>query len=258
MEETKRLILPAIVAIMFHGVLVNYSFPLLHASFSVRQKESIQVEISSISLREIGPEKHQEQKPQEAVTEQIREPVIPVKNEPVVPAVPAHISGLQKKIRLEPELSPKNEIVQKKRESNNQAVQVKQQQRKGEVNSSPKVAEKNRSNEAENSRFHGQKAAAATISQAKPKYLENRQPQYPEMARRRGYEGEVLLNVLVAANGSVADISVKHSSGHAVLDKAAMEAVRQWLFVAATISGQPVTIWVEVPIIFQLKGKGAA
>lgn len=89
--------------------------------------------------------------------------------------------------------------------------------------------------------------------EAIPAYQQNRQPEYPPMARRRGMSGTVLLKVLVDTEGRVADLAVERSSGHGLLDRAALQAVRQWLFSPATDDGVPVAMWVTVPITFRLQ-----
>jgi protein TonB len=47
-------------------------------------------------------------------------------------------------------------------------------------------------------------------------------------------------------------VSVAHSSGHPVLDEAAIAAVRQWRFVAATRGGTAVPAAADVPVRFTL------
>jgi len=84
-------------------------------------------------------------------------------------------------------------------------------------------------------------------------YRENKHPPYPVMARRRGYEGKILLDVLVNSRGLVSDIKIKHSSGHQSLDTAAVETVKNWLFTPASEGGRPVSMWIDVPIEFELK-----
>ncbi len=88
-----------------------------------------------------------------------------------------------------------------------------------------------------------------------PRYKKNPPPQFPEMARRRGYEGEVLLAVLVSVNGTVASVKVKESSGHSILDRAAVQAVAAWEFEPARRMGSPVPLWVDIPVRFVLKGR---
>jgi protein TonB len=101
-----------------------------------------------------------------------------------------------------------------------------------------------------------QQAAPAPQEHSEPiysaAYLNNQPPAYPLSARRRGIEGTVLLRVEIHALGHCQHVQVKRSSGHEVLDRAALEAVRQWRFVPARRGSQPVTAPVEVPITFKL------
>jgi len=64
------------------------------------------------------------------------------------------------------------------------------------------------------------------IREAIPLYRENPPPRYPRIARRKGYEGTVVLEVLVNPQGKVADSRIFRSCGHSVLDKAAMKSIR--------------------------------
>jgi TonB family protein len=57
-------------------------------------------------------------------------------------------------------------------------------------------------------------------------------PTYPTIARRRGWQGTVVLGIECDAAGLVQDVTVVRSSGHEVLDAAATAAVRQWRFAA--------------------------
>lgn len=85
-------------------------------------------------------------------------------------------------------------------------------------------------------------------------YRANPPPVYPLIARRRGMEGVVLLRVLVAADGRVAEVEIAQGSGFAVLDQSALEAVRGWRFRPGSRGGRPVEARVEVPIRFSLSG----
>lgn len=90
------------------------------------------------------------------------------------------------------------------------------------------------------------------IEEAKPLYRMNRPPPYPSTARRRGYEGTVVLEVMVDRKGRVGDLRVHSSSGYALLDKAAMAAVGDWLFEPGRRGDETVAMWVRVPIRFVL------
>ncbi len=77
-------------------------------------------------------------------------------------------------------------------------------------------------------------------------------PRYPESARRVGAQGTTVLRVRVLADGSVGEIVVDRSAGHADLDAAAVSAVRRWRFEPARRGGEPVAVWVLIPIRFTL------
>jgi TonB family protein len=86
-----------------------------------------------------------------------------------------------------------------------------------------------------------------------PRYAKNPKPPYPQEARERGYQGEVLLRVEVLSNGRVGQIEVKRSSGHDILDQSAFTTVKQWKFVPAKRGEDTVSSWVNIPIKFQLQ-----
>jgi protein TonB len=87
---------------------------------------------------------------------------------------------------------------------------------------------------------------------AKPLYRKNPTPNYPRRARRKGYQGNVILEVLVDEKGNVRDLKVFKSSGYESLDRSALTSVRKWLFEPGTRNGQTAKMWVRVPIRFQL------
>jgi len=81
----------------------------------------------------------------------------------------------------------------------------------------------------------------------------NAKPDYPAEAQRRGWQGRVVLRVDVSPAGSPLSVDVRVSSGHELLDQAALRAVRQWHFVPATQGGAPVVGAVDVPVRFRLE-----
>lgn len=84
-------------------------------------------------------------------------------------------------------------------------------------------------------------------------YLKNPRPAYPRRAKREGWQGTTLLRVSVQASGKPGAIGVQKSSGHPVLDEAAVEAVTRWTFVPATRGGERIAGTVTVPIVFRLQ-----
>lgn len=83
-------------------------------------------------------------------------------------------------------------------------------------------------------------------------YLNNPAPVYPMLARRIGEQGRVLLKVLVLESGKAHSVEIDKSSGHRQLDKAAIEAVKQWKFIPAKRRSQLISAYVIVPISFSL------
>lgn len=88
-------------------------------------------------------------------------------------------------------------------------------------------------------------------------YLHNPKPAYPIMARRRGLEGVVRLDVRVSAEGIPIAVKIRESSGHESLDDAALTAVWHWRFSPARRGGESVEGAVVVPVRFNLEGDPA-
>ena len=78
-------------------------------------------------------------------------------------------------------------------------------------------------------------------------------PVYPRWARRKGHEGDVTVEVFVAAAGGIAHAAVVTSSGYAELDEAALVAVRSARFTPATEDGVSVRGELRLTFAFRLK-----
>lgn len=72
---------------------------------------------------------------------------------------------------------------------------------------------------------------------------------YPPDARRRGWKGEVVVAFRLGTDGTARDVRVARSSGHAVLDRCAVEAV----LITPRFPRPPVEQDVEVPFEFRLR-----
>jgi protein TonB len=81
----------------------------------------------------------------------------------------------------------------------------------------------------------------------------NAKPIYPNMSKRLGEQGTVVLRVLVKADGTAGAVEVKSSSSFPRLDQAAVEAVKSWHFNPATSDGKAIDEWYQVPIPFKLQ-----
>lgn len=107
---------------------------------------------------------------------------------------------------------------------------------------------------------NAEKSASRTLGTAEPyseasfnaNYGTNPKPKYPAIARRRGWQGKVLLRVSVSADGLSKAVTVQRSSGYDVLDESAVAAVEKWKFIPARRGNTAVACSVIVPIIFTL------
>ena len=98
--------------------------------------------------------------------------------------------------------------------------------------------------------------AVTVVAMDLPTYLRNPSPPYPIEARRNKWEGTVMIRVEVSAAGRVISTAIIASSGHTVLDTAALNAIKLWRFSPARMAGHATTATVDVPVSFSLHQKG--
>ncbi|KZY72576.1 hypothetical protein A3742_08155 [Oleiphilus sp. HI0071] len=77
-------------------------------------------------------------------------------------------------------------------------------------------------------------------------------PTYPSMARRRGVEGTVVIEVSLDALGSQTHLKIQKSSGNPLLDNSAVNAVREWRFLPHQVKGLAIASRVHIPVRFEL------
>jgi protein TonB len=76
-------------------------------------------------------------------------------------------------------------------------------------------------------------------------------PEYSEEARKAKYSGEVMLSIIVDAEGKAREIHVVKSLGMG-LDEKAIEAVEKWKFKPGMKGGQPVAVRATIAVNFRL------
>ena len=79
------------------------------------------------------------------------------------------------------------------------------------------------------------------------------QPDYPLSARIKGYEGAVVIDIRVSASGKVVQTVVTQSSGHEVLDRAAVDSILRTAFMPGMINNNPEDMVVSVKVVFSLQ-----
>jgi len=93
------------------------------------------------------------------------------------------------------------------------------------------------------------RAYTETLVDQPPEIVESGAVRYPAVARRLGIGGQVLLSVLVAADGTAQQVIPLR--GHEYLRQAAIDGVRSWRFRPARQRGAPVACWKTVVIDFR-------
>jgi protein TonB len=78
-------------------------------------------------------------------------------------------------------------------------------------------------------------------------------PRFPPRALELNQQGTVIVRALVGPDGNSGDVVVWRSSGYALLDAAALRAVRGWAFEPASVGGRRIAAWVEVPVRFAIR-----
>ena len=83
-----------------------------------------------------------------------------------------------------------------------------------------------------------------------PKKLKNVNPVYPDIAKQARVQGVVILECTISPQGKVSDVKVLR--GIPLLDAAAIEAVKQWVYTPTLLNGVPVPVIMTVTVNFRL------
>jgi periplasmic protein TonB len=91
------------------------------------------------------------------------------------------------------------------------------------------------------------------LSHAMEAYLVQRvQPEYPPLAKSVRIQGEVVLRAMISRNGTIENLQVL--SGHPMLARAAVDAVRQWRYRPYLLNGEAVEVETQITVNFLLSG----
>jgi protein TonB len=78
--------------------------------------------------------------------------------------------------------------------------------------------------------------------------ISRKEPDYPKLARQTGVKGTVELDAIVGADGKVK--SARVVSGHPMLQRAAVDAVMQWVYRPTLLNGRPVESQTRIVLNF--------
>ncbi len=84
-----------------------------------------------------------------------------------------------------------------------------------------------------------------------PRKVHDVAPRYPELAQRANIEGVVIIEAVIAVDGTVRDARVLRSQP--LLDHAALDAVKQWRYAPTRLGGVAVPVIVTVTVQFRLQ-----
>jgi periplasmic protein TonB len=75
-------------------------------------------------------------------------------------------------------------------------------------------------------------------------------PEYPPLAKMARIQGTVRLQAVISKEGTVQNLTVM--SGHPLLVKSALDAVKQWRYQPTLLNGEPVEVVTEIDVVFTL------
>ncbi len=77
-------------------------------------------------------------------------------------------------------------------------------------------------------------------------------PVYPELAKTAHIGGQVVIQAVIAKDGTIQDVHV--ISGHPLLTQAALDAVKQWKYRPYILNGEPVEVETQITVVFTPAG----
>jgi len=221
----KQILLAAIISLGLHGLLFSMETRWL-ARTNLSMPESREITISLAYQQQKKPAIKPSPKPRHILKKKPQKKL----------AKPPDIE--KKEIAVEPESLPEPEEIKPAKES--KEVYFDSAPDLSHISASTTVDQKTKIPDAQ------------TILEARPIYRINPAPSYPIIARKRGYQGNVVLEVLINKQGKVIDLRVFSSSGYSMLDKTAIASVKNWLFKPGMRGPDKIKMWVRIPIRFKL------
>ena len=83
-----------------------------------------------------------------------------------------------------------------------------------------------------------------------PRKVRDQPPAYPDVAKQARVEGVVVLEAVISPQGRVTEVKVLR--GSPLLDDAAVNAVKSWVYTPTLLNGVPVPVVMTVTVSFKL------
>jgi protein TonB len=87
----------------------------------------------------------------------------------------------------------------------------------------------------------------------KPKVVKSVRVVYPEEARKKGINGQVLVRFHLDEHGTISHLHVKSAQPPDIFNLNTLAAIRKWRFQPGVHDGKTVPVWVELPVEFELR-----
>ncbi|ENM5738432.1 energy transducer TonB [Vibrio mimicus] len=179
----------------------------------------------------------------------------PAPTEPMKPSPP------QKQVKPEP-VPPKAAVKPKPQpQATKKTVPVERTKQTPAAKPAPEKVETNTQNEPKPQQTAVKTTTASKGVSSQPILVDKPafvsapvQPRYPRVAQKRGIEGTVMYEIWLDEQGNQIQQYLITSSGTDVLDKSALEAIKQWKFSPRILDGVPVAHRVHIPVRFKLEG----
>ena len=86
-----------------------------------------------------------------------------------------------------------------------------------------------------------------------PVLVRDYKPEYPPIAREAGVEGLVIVHALIGKDGRVLRVELDEKAAIPLLNEAALEGAKRWVFTPAIANGHAIPFWYAVPFRFILR-----
>ncbi|WP_318459993.1 energy transducer TonB [Photobacterium leiognathi] len=260
----KRYAIAGSASILFHSLLVSAMPDKKIITVPVSEPASVSVNLVSLPIA----------KPEPVIQPIAETPVEPIKPvaKTMTPAPKTEMKKLVQKTKpvTKPKAEPKKKAVPKKTVTKKAEVKkpaqnktVKKAQPTKPITTSKKFTLDKPNNKPAtksvvevNKKTKNQQATLGSSEPqlvSKPTFATKPSPvSYPRLAKRRGIEGTVLVEVLIGKDGKQLKQKLAKSSGASVLDKAALKAIKLWRFSPHIIDGKAIAHRVQIPVRFKL------